>query len=254
MSNSSWLNCEGFAISTPSISTATEGSLLRAWEMPRTTMNDVPWFCVCTIVMFGVSVDEILRPLDAGGRDLLGGEDVDRDRHVEQASSRLRAVTMISSRPSPSSITGCACTFGRGERAAPAEPRHGSQVDSMCTHGSSPSGFELVRARCGRLRPSPASFRTQRRAAGTSCRSRARRRCSRPRRTAARGGCAPRPVSGVSAVMSARSMHAEHDLLAARAAPARRNRDSTARFRSIPARSCTRRARAGTSSPTAARE
>ena len=54
MSNSSWLNCDGLAISTPSISTATEGSLLRACEMPRTTMNDVPWFCVCTIVMFGV--------------------------------------------------------------------------------------------------------------------------------------------------------------------------------------------------------
>ncbi len=55
MSKSSWLNCEGFAICTPSMSTATEGSLLRACEMPRTVTNEVPWFWVCTRLMFGVS-------------------------------------------------------------------------------------------------------------------------------------------------------------------------------------------------------
>ena len=103
MSKSSWLNCEGLAISTPSISTATEGSLLRAWEMPRTTMKDVPWFWVCTIVMFGVSamkscgrripaerISSSLKALIATGTS-------------SSRSSRLRAVTRISS--SPSAVT-----------------------------------------------------------------------------------------------------------------------------------------------------
>ena len=78
------MNCEGLAISTPSISTATEGSLLRAWEMPRTTMKDVPWFWVCTIVMFGVSAMKSCGRRMPAERDLLVVEDIDRDRHVDQ--------------------------------------------------------------------------------------------------------------------------------------------------------------------------
>ena len=99
MSNSSWLNCDGFAISTPSIMTATDGSLLRACEIPRTTMNEVPWFCVCTIVMFGVSAmkswgrrmpaDSISCSLNA----LIATGTSNSD------SSRLRAVTTTSSIP-----------------------------------------------------------------------------------------------------------------------------------------------------------
>ncbi len=55
MSNSSWLNCAGFDISTPSTTTATGMSLLRACDTPRIVMNELPGFCVWTIVMFGVS-------------------------------------------------------------------------------------------------------------------------------------------------------------------------------------------------------
>ena len=53
MSNSSWLNSAGLVSSTPSTSTATEGSLLRACEMPRTTTKALPAFCVSTSVMLG---------------------------------------------------------------------------------------------------------------------------------------------------------------------------------------------------------
>ena len=53
MSYSSWLNSAGFVSSTPSTCTATDGSLLRACEMPRTTTNALPAFCVSTSVMFG---------------------------------------------------------------------------------------------------------------------------------------------------------------------------------------------------------
>ena len=84
MSISSWLNCDGLAIATPSMSTATEGSLLRACEMPRTVTNDVPWFCVCTSVMFGVrSMKSCGRSMPAAC-DVRRGEHVDRDRHVER--------------------------------------------------------------------------------------------------------------------------------------------------------------------------
>ncbi len=82
MSNSSWLKADGFASSTPSISTATDGSLLRAWEMPRTVMNEVPWFWVCTIVMLGVSAMKSCGRVDAGGVDLRRIERVDGHRHV----------------------------------------------------------------------------------------------------------------------------------------------------------------------------
>ena len=84
MSNSSWLNCDGFAISTPSIITATDGSLLRAWEMPRTMMNEVPWFCVCTIVMLGVSAMKSCGRWMPADWISSGVEGVDRDRHVQQ--------------------------------------------------------------------------------------------------------------------------------------------------------------------------
>jgi hypothetical protein len=106
MSNSSWLNWDGFASSTPSISTATEGSLLRACEMPRTVMNEVPWFCVCTIVMFGVSAmkscgrvmpaDSISAALNA--LTARGASSCD--------SSRLRAVTTTSSSWNSASAAG----------------------------------------------------------------------------------------------------------------------------------------------------
>ncbi len=122
MSNSSWLNCEGLAISTPSINTATEGSLLRACEMPRTTMNEVPWFCVCTIVMFGVSAmkscgrempaDSISAALNAVIATGTSSKD----------SSRLRAVTTISSKLA--STTGgeaaCASTWPGATRPSAA--------------------------------------------------------------------------------------------------------------------------------------
>ncbi len=55
MSNNSWSNSYGLVSSTPSTSTATEGSLFLACEMPRTVMKELPAFCVSTSVMFGIS-------------------------------------------------------------------------------------------------------------------------------------------------------------------------------------------------------
>ncbi len=66
MSNISWLNSAGFVFSTPSTSTATDGSLLRAWEMPRNTTNALPGFWVSTSVMFGTSWMKSCGRWDAG--------------------------------------------------------------------------------------------------------------------------------------------------------------------------------------------
>ncbi len=122
MSNSSWLNCDGLAIGTPSISTATDGSLLRACEMPRTTMNEVPWFCVCTIVMFGVSAMKSCgrrMPADSISSALKA---VTATGTSSSASSRLRAVTTILLERS-CAVTGVAS--GRSQRV-----RQPTSVDS----------------------------------------------------------------------------------------------------------------------------
>jgi len=54
MSTRSWLNWAGWVSGTPSTTTETDGSLLRACEMPRITTKDVPAFWVSTSVTFGV--------------------------------------------------------------------------------------------------------------------------------------------------------------------------------------------------------
>ena len=84
MSKSSWLNCEGFAICTPSMSTATEGSLLRACEMPRTVTNEVPWFWVCTRLMFGVSATKSCGRSMPAALMIGRGKGIDRARYVER--------------------------------------------------------------------------------------------------------------------------------------------------------------------------
>ena len=110
MSKSSWLNCEGFAICTPSMSTATEGSLLRACEMPRTVTNEVPWFWVCTRLMFGVSATKSCgrsmpaASISAAVKALIATGTSSDD------SSRLRAVTMTSSQARSPQDCACACT------------------------------------------------------------------------------------------------------------------------------------------------
>src|SRR5688572_2177077 len=122
MSYSSWLNCEGFAIRTPSIRTATEGSLLRAWEMPRTTMKEVPWFCVWTIVMLGV------RAMKSCGRTIPADwiswalKAFTTTGTSSSVSSRLRAVTMTSSISVLCAMAGTATAAAR--IAATAVVRH----------------------------------------------------------------------------------------------------------------------------------
>ncbi len=81
-------------------------SLLRACEMPRIVMKELPGFCVCTIVMFGVSAMKSCgfsmpaAAISAAVNALIcAGASTD-------ASARMRAVTMISSRPP----LGCANT------------------------------------------------------------------------------------------------------------------------------------------------
>ena len=65
--------------------------------MPRTVMNEVPWFWVCTIVMFGVESDEVLRAGDACGLDFGGTECIHRNRYVvERLVALAGAVTTIS--------------------------------------------------------------------------------------------------------------------------------------------------------------
>jgi hypothetical protein len=110
MSKSSWLNCEGFAICTPSMSTATEGSLLRACEIPRTVTNDVPWFWVCTRLMFGVSATKSCgrsMPADliSAAVKALIATGTSRDD-----SSRRRGVTVISATPPTVSTTSAVVT------------------------------------------------------------------------------------------------------------------------------------------------
>ncbi len=48
------MNWAGWVSGTPSTTTATDGSELRAWEMPRITTKEVPTFWVSTRVTFGV--------------------------------------------------------------------------------------------------------------------------------------------------------------------------------------------------------
>src|SRR5688572_16218290 len=122
MSISSWLNCEGFAIATPSMTTATDGSLLRACEMPRTVTNEVPWFCVCTRVMFGV------RSMKSCGRSIPAAwisaavNTFTATGTSSDASSRLRAVTMTSSRL----VVAVGVCAGRSGADAQSAARHAS--------------------------------------------------------------------------------------------------------------------------------
>ncbi len=127
MSISSWLNCDGFAIATPSMTTATEGSLLRACEMPRTVTNDVPWFCVCTRVMFGV------RSMKSCGRSIPAASisaavnTFTATGTSSDASSRLRAVTMTSSRL----VVAAGVCAGRSGADAQSAARHASMTKRL---------------------------------------------------------------------------------------------------------------------------
>src|SRR6185436_5835421 len=103
-------------MATPSMTTATDGSLFRACEMPRTVTNEVPWFCVCTRVMFGV------RSMKSCGRSMPAAwmsaavNTFTATGTLSEASSRLRAVTMTSSRLVALGV--CACRVGAVEHSA----------------------------------------------------------------------------------------------------------------------------------------
>jgi hypothetical protein len=56
MSKSSWLKAAGWVSGTPSTTIAAEGSLLRAWLIPRITTKLVPEFCVVMKVTFGTAL------------------------------------------------------------------------------------------------------------------------------------------------------------------------------------------------------
>src|SRR5690242_17836853 len=98
MSNSSLLNSAGLVSSTPSTSTATEGSLLRACETPRTTTKALPAFCVSTSVMLGTCAMKsagFWMPAAAMACSVNTFTVIGTSR---KDSSRLRAVTTTSSR------------------------------------------------------------------------------------------------------------------------------------------------------------
>ena len=91
-------------------------------------------------------------------------------------------------------FTGLRFRGATSERAGTTDARAGTTENCL--------PLQLLPARSARPRPSPASCRTRRRAAGTSCRSRAPRRSARPARGAARGGCGRRPSRASRPVMS----------------------------------------------------
>jgi multisubunit Na+/H+ antiporter MnhB subunit len=97
MSKISWLNSAGLVSSTPSTSTATLGSLLRACEMPRTTTKALPAFCVSTSVMFGTSAMKSPGLSMPAFRIVASVNTLIVTGTSWKDSSRLRAVTTTSS-------------------------------------------------------------------------------------------------------------------------------------------------------------
>ncbi len=100
------------------MSTATDGSLLRACEMPRTTMNEVPWFWVCTSVMFGVSAMKSCGRRMPADSISCAVKALTATGTSSSASSRLRAVTTISSSPGSAARSFGLGAQGRGRSAA----------------------------------------------------------------------------------------------------------------------------------------
>ena len=109
MSDSSWLNSYGLVSSTPSTSTATDGSLLRACEMPRMVTNELPTFCVSTIVMFGTSAMKSRGASIPADSIVCAVNTFTVTGTSSNVSSRLRAVTTTScSRGSDAGLAVCA--------------------------------------------------------------------------------------------------------------------------------------------------
>ena len=66
------------------MSTATEGSLLRACEMPRTVTNESALVLGLHEAHVRRERNEILRSIDTGGLDIGRGKGIDRARYVER--------------------------------------------------------------------------------------------------------------------------------------------------------------------------